>query len=102
MKCYTVIFSEACLSDLQSISDYICTVSIREHAIRYARNLRKEIESLSWRAETFPVSPYRTVTTRHPNARHFTSRNKKWTIIFHIEGDYVIIDKILASQMIAG
>jgi len=28
------------------------------------------------------------------------TRNKQLNIIFHIEGDYVIVDKILASKMI--
>ena len=36
----------------------------------------------------------------YENAKQLRTRNKQFNIIFHIEGDTVIVDKIIASKMI--
>ena len=56
--------------------------------------------TLRYLADVIPQSRYRTVLHYHPHAKQLRTRNKRFNIIFHIEGDTVIIDKILASKMI--
>jgi len=33
-------------------------------------------------------------------ARHMVSHNKKWTYIFHIEDDVVVVDRIRPAKLI--
>ena len=47
-----------------------------------------------------PLSKYELPKRYHPNAKTFVIGNKKLTVIFHIDGDYVIVDKILPSAMV--
>ena len=56
--------------------------------------------TLRYLADFIPESRYRSVHHYHPHAKQLRTRNKQLNIIFHIEGDYVVVDKILASKMI--
>lgn len=42
---------------------------------------------------------YLTARHIHPNARKMAVM-RRWTIVFHLYGDYVIVDRILASKNI--
>ena len=36
----------------------------------------------------------------HPKAETLTIINRKWTVVFHIDGDFVIVDRIFPSKTI--
>ena len=47
-----------------------------------------------------PESKYELPKRIHLEAKTYVIGNKKLTVIFHIEGDYVVVDKILPSALI--
>ena len=100
MKEYTVKILDTVFNDIDSIADYIVKVSTPEHAIRYSRELQAEIMSLRYFAGIIPESRYQSVRQYHPHAKQLRTRNKQLNIIFHVEGDLAIVDKIIAFKMI--
>lgn len=99
---YTVRILDTAFADIDDIADYIVSVSTPEHAARYARELGAEIMTLQYLAGFIPVSRYTSIRRIHPQARQLRTRNRQLNIIFHIEGDFVIVDKIMPSKMIIG
>ena len=100
MKIYAVKILDVVFLDINDIADYIVNISTPEHTIRYTRELQAEIMSLRYLAGIIPESRYRSVRQYHPHAKQLRTRNRKLNIIFHIEGNVAIVDKILASKMI--
>ena len=100
MKEYKVRILDTVFADIDDIADFIVSVSTLEHAAKYARELGAEIMTLRYLADFIPESRYRSVRHYHPHAKQLRTRNKQLNIIFHIEGDTVIVDKNLASKMI--
>lgn len=95
-----VILSETVRLDIGAISDFIINVSRPEHAERYTLNLLDELADLSYLATMRPDCPWRLPKRYHPQAKTLPICRRKLTAIFHIDGDYVIVDKILPSSMI--
>ncbi|MBR2958337.1 MAG: hypothetical protein IKC19_01740 [Bacteroidales bacterium] len=100
MKEYKVRILDTVFADIDDIADFIVSISTLEHAAKYARELGAEIMTLRYLADFIPESRYRSVRHYHPHAKQLRTHNKQLNIIFHIEDDYVIVDKILASKMI--
>lgn len=101
MKEYQVKILDAVFENIDEIADYIISVSIPEHALEYVKRLGAEIMSLSYLADVIPESRWLAVKWYHPHAKQMKTHNKKLTIIFHIEQDLVIVDKIVPSSSIA-
>ena len=95
-----VILSETVRLDIGAISDFIISVSRPEHAERYTQKLLDELADLSYLATTRPDCPWRLPKRYHPQAKTLPICRRKLTAIFHIEGDYVIVDKILPLSLI--
>lgn len=102
MKEYKVRILDVVFNDIDDIADFIVSVSTLEHAVKYARELSAEIMTLRYLAGIIPESRYRSVRFYHPHAKQLRTRNKQFNIVFHIEGDTAIVDKIIASKMIVG
>ena len=100
MKEYNVRILDIVFDDIDDIADFIVSISTPEHAAKYARELGAEIMTLRYIADIISQSRYRSVLRYHPRAKQLRTRNKQFNIIFHIEDDTVIVDKILASKMI--
>ena len=100
MKEYRVKILDSVFDDIDSLAEFIVSISTAEHAIKFVHELGAEIMSLRYLADVIPESHYRTVLQFHPHAKQLRTRNKRFNIIFHIEGDKVIVDKIIASKMI--
>ena len=100
MKEYTVRILDTVFADIDDIANYIIDMNTPEHAVKYARELQAEIMTLRYLAGIIPVSRYRSVRHYNPQAKQLRTRNKQLNIIFHIEDDMAIVDKILASKMI--
>ncbi|MBQ2351952.1 MAG: hypothetical protein IKP45_07130 [Bacteroidales bacterium] len=100
MKEYSVKILDTVFADIEYIANYIVSVNTPEHAAKYSRELQAEIMSLRYLAGIIPESRYLSVRHYHPHAKQLRTHNKRLNIIFHIEGDIAIVDKILASKMI--
>ena len=70
-----------------------------DFALRYVKGLRQEIARLSYLAPMLPSSQYGIAKLYHPQAKTITIGKHRLTVIFHIDGDYVIVDRILPSSM---
>ena len=95
-----VILSETVRRDIETISDFIISVSRPEHAERYTQNMLDELASLSYMATVRPECQWQLPKRYHPKAKTLAICKRKLTAIFHIEGELVIVDKILPSSMI--
>ena len=79
---------------------YVASQETEDAAVRYVKRIRKEIDDLSYMAPMFPKCKYLMPLRYHKEAKTMTIGKRKLTVIFHIEGEYVIVDKILPSCMI--
>lgn len=85
---------------LGEIADYIVALNNRDHALRYVHELVAEIYNLSYLADTLPSSDSPFVLKYHDKAKRYNVKHSIWCVIFHIDGDFVIIDRILPSKLI--
>ena len=51
-------------------------------------------------ADMLPESNSTYIKKHHPNAKRYNIKNGIWCVIFHVEEDFVIVDKILPSSLI--
>jgi len=95
-----VILSETVRLDIGAISDFVVSVSRPEHAERYTQNLLDELEDLSYLATLRPECQWELPKRYHSQAKTLPICRRKLTAIFHIEGDFVVVDKILPTSLI--
>ena len=100
MRDYEVIFSHGALIDYMSISKYLPTVLSEAGAVRYAKAMRNEINSIGIFADCFQRSTSPHILSIHPKARRMVSHNKRWVYVFHIDGDFAIVDRILPAKIV--
>lgn len=100
VKTYKVEIDASAITDLNELSDFLAENMSEEGAWRYKEAMRHEIFSLAIFADLYRTSRYVDVKRYHPQARHMVSHNKRWTYIFHLEDNTVVIDRIIASKMI--
>ncbi len=84
--------------DMERVEAYVAEIYRPEAGRRYVRRLYLYISELSFAASTIPPSSYLVTRRIHPEARTMAVMHR-WTIVFHIYGDYVIVDRIIASKM---
>ncbi len=102
MNYYKVAVSKNVFTEIEEIADFIIKISTPEHAIKYKNQLISEISSLSYMADVINYSQWRIAKRCHPKAKRMITKNKKWNVIFHVEGFYVIVDKIIPTKMVNG
>lgn len=102
MKYYRVSVSKTVLAEIEEISDFIISISTPEHAIRYKNQLISEIGTLSYLGGIINYSQWKIAKKCHPKAKRYIIKNRKWNVIFHIDGDDVIVDKLIPSKMVKG
>ena len=85
---------------MDEIADHIIELSRPEHAVRYVHEMVAEINELSYMADMLPESHSTYIKKHHPNAKRYNIKHGTWCVIFHVEGEYVIVDKILPSSLI--
>lgn len=85
---------------MDEIADHIIELSRPEHAVRYVHEMVAEINELSYMADMLPESHSTYIKKHHPNAKRYNIKHSTWCVIFHVEGEYVIVDKILPSSLI--
>ena len=99
MKTYKVIVSKAAVLDLDSISSYVASLYRPESGHKYVNRILGQLASLSYTADIYPSSRFATAKAVHPNARTISIINHRWTVVFHIKEQYVMIDRIIPSKM---
>lgn len=102
MKIFEVRISHEAYKDLVELRKFLDDMLSEEGAIRYANNMRAEIKMLSVYAECYGRSTSLTLRQIHPEARRMLSHNRKWLYVYHIEGDFAIVDRILPVKMNKG
>lgn len=100
MKTYRVEVDSSAWADIDDLTDWIRDSMSREGGDRYIDAMICEIYTLSVYADLFQTSRYVDVRRYHPRARRMVSHNKKWVYVFHIEGDVVVVDRILKAKLI--
>ena len=100
MTVYRVEISTSVLEDVDELKQFLRFVMSREGAHRYIEAMYDEMMSLSVYADCFAVSRSQTIRAIHPHARRMVSHNHKFVYVFHVEGEVVVIDRILKSKMI--
>lgn len=100
MRIYDVFVHQSAEADIDGIADFLFSNLSQEFAYKYLRTIGDEIKSLSVYADCFAESRSKTIRSIHPHARRMLSHNRKWNYVFHIEDDYVILDRVLPSKMI--
>ena len=100
MKTYNVIIKAAADADLLNLALFLRKLMSIEGAWKYHQNMLNEVQSLSILADIYPPSRYAYIRRYHPHARRMVSHNRRWVYIFHIEGDMVMVDRILPSKLI--
>jgi len=95
-----VMLSNEVLTDMEDISDFIIAVSRPSHAERYILEILAELNSLSYLGAILQKTKYDYPKRFHPEAKMIKLHNKPLCAIFHIDGDFVIVDRILHSSMI--
>ena len=100
MREYRVIIEDDVEDYFINLLQFVAGNSTLDFALRYVKSIRQEIERLSYLAQMLPPSKYGIARLYHPEAKTTTIANRKLTVIFHIQGDYVIVDRIMPSCMI--
>ena len=98
---YTVVIHERVRDQINDIADYVESISTKSHAQRYADELEASFYFLSNPLLVHAIQPsqWRTAKRYHRNAKRLITKNRKWNIIFHTQGNYVIVDAIIPSTL---
>lgn len=102
MKIFEVRISHDAHEDMAELRKFLDDMLSEEGAIRYANNMRAEIKMLSVYAECYGRSTSLTLRQIHPEARRMLSHNRRWIYVYHIEEDFVIVDRIIPTKMNKG
>lgn len=99
MHVYKVIVSNKASLDLDAMAEYIASLFRPESGHNYVNRILGQLAALSYTADVYPFSRYTTAKRIHPQAKTLSIINHRWTAIFHIDGNFVIIDRIIPSKM---
>ena len=67
-----------------------CVTTMRSYEVRISH------------ADLYRRTTSKTFLQIHPQARHMVSHNRRWDYVFHIEGELVIVDRIIPAKMNKG
>lgn len=101
MRKRRVVLTPDADADLDQIGEFVSSIYREESGIRFIKRIFLEIIPLSISAGAFPLSRFRTAREIHPEAKTIPIMKHRWTVVFHVEGDYVIVDRILPSSSMA-
>jgi hypothetical protein len=101
MENYNIIVHERVYKTIEQIQDYIASLNTYEAAESYSLKLFAEIQTLSnpILANAIQYSQWQTAKNLHSQSKRLITKNRKWNIIFHIQGKYVIIDGIIPTSL---
>jgi len=100
MKTYKVVYSKLAINDIDKVVGYIAGIYRKESGLRYKNRIQSQLDSLANCADALPKSKKKLIKVIHPEAKTLSIMNRRWTVVFHIEGKYVLVDRIIPSKMI--
>lgn len=95
-----LILSDDSVEDMRDIASFIVSVSRPQHAMRYIDEVLAELNTLCCMATMLPESRYYYPKRFHPESKMMTLHKKPLCAIFHIEGESVVVDRIVHPSMI--
>lgn len=96
-----VIFTPEAKSDLDNVESFVSGIHQKEAGKAFVNRIVMEVLSLSYSAGIFQSSCFQTARAIHPEAKTLPIMKRHWTVVFHIDGNYVIVDRILPSSTMA-
>ena len=102
MQIYEVRISHGARVDMAELRSFLKAMMTVEGAIRYANNMREEIKMLTFYADLYGKSTSMMLRQIHPEARRMVSHNRRWIYVYHIEENFVVVDRILPAKMNKG
>ena len=87
---------------MAELRKFLKAMMTEEGAVRYANNMREEIKMLALYADLYGRSTSITLRQIHPEVRRMVSHNRKWVYVYHIDGPFAIVDRILPAPMNKG
>lgn len=99
MNNYKLNVKQEVFDDIEDIRHFIVSVGSKDLAIQYTETLIAEIEKLTYLAEKMQLSKWKVAKKYHPQARRLVTKNRKWNIVYHIQGEFVVVNKIIPSSM---
>ena len=101
MEEYEVVIHDRVFDKIDEIQDFIANLYNYEAAVKYSKQLIAEIYSLSNPILVHAMQPsqWQAAKKYHRNAKRLITKNRKWNIIFHTQGNYVIVDAIIPSTL---
>ena len=99
MRNYSVLISNEASSDLDDMVRYISEIYHPDSGHKYVDRVLEKLFSLKTTADAYRYSNYEMAKRINPFAKTLSIMNKKWTVVFHVEIDTVIVDRILPSKM---
>jgi hypothetical protein len=98
MRIYQVIIGFEVLSELEAMAKYIASIYRPESGHNYVNRVLGQLAALSYSADAYQYSRFTLAKAIHPKEKTISIINHKWTVVFHIDGDFVIIDRIFPSK----
>ena len=102
MQIYEVRISRDAQQDMDRLRAFLLEMMSEDGAVRYANNMRAEIKMLSIFANLYRKISSKTFLQIHPDARHMVSHNRRWDYVFHVEDEFVVVDRIIPAKMNKG
>lgn len=99
MQSYQIVVSNSALADLDGIASFVAGMYRPESGHRYANRILGQLASLSFTASICRSSRFVVAKEIHPKAKTLSIVHHRWTVIFHTEDIFAIIDRILPSKM---
>lgn len=99
MQVYEVIVSNKASSDLDAMAEFIASLYRPESGHKYVNRILGQLAALSYSADAYPFSRLMSAKRIHPQAKTLSIINHQWTVVFHIDGIFVIVDRIIPSKM---
>jgi hypothetical protein len=98
MRTYQVIISYEVLTELEAMAQYIASIYRPESGHKYVNRILGQLAALSYSADAYQYSRFTLAKAIHPKAKTIAIVNHKWTVVFHIDGDFVIVDRIIPAK----
>lgn len=100
MRTYKVVYSKLAINDIDKVVDYIASIYRKESGLRYKNRIQNQLDSLANCADALPKSKKKLIKTIHPEAKTLSIMNRRWTVVFHIDGRLVLVDRIIPSKTV--
>ena len=98
MHIYQVVISYEVLSELEAMAKYVASLYRPESGHNYVNRILGQLAALSYSADAYQYSRFSFAKAIHPKAKTITIINHKWTVVFHIDCDFVIVDRIIPAK----